>query len=53
MESFKMLELIEHIPKSDSFENNQSIVEMHSLLDVLKDRDVIVQASLYASIIGY
>ncbi|HDR4422240.1 TPA: DUF456 domain-containing protein [Bacillus cereus] len=51
MESYKMLESLKKIPKSAS--NNVSKEKMFSRLEALKDRDVVLQAGIYSSIIGY
>lgn len=53
MDSYKMLDLLKQIPKSDAFQTNISNEEMFSTLEILKDRDILVQAGIYSSIIGY
>lgn len=53
MESFKMLESLKQIPKSESTGSNLSKEGMFSSLEILKDRDVLVQAGIFSSIIGY
>ncbi|WP_251032416.1 hypothetical protein [Mesobacillus foraminis] len=53
MESFKMLATLEEIPKSETYQGNYSNEKTFSVLEELKDRDVIVQAGIYSSIIGY
>ncbi|WP_338472792.1 DUF456 domain-containing protein [Niallia sp. XMNu-256] len=53
MESYKMVDFLKQVPKSESYQNNISIEEMFSMLEELKDRDVMVQAGIYSSIIGY
>ncbi|MDE0583240.1 DUF456 domain-containing protein [Planococcus sp. A6] len=53
MESYKKLELLKQIPKSEALRSNLSKEEMYASLEVLKDRDVLVQASIYSSIVGY
>lgn len=53
MDSYNMLDSLKQIPKSESFQNDISMEEMYSKLEILKDRDVLVEAGMYSSIIGY
>ena len=45
--------VIKKIPKSASTSSDLSKEEMFSHLETLKDRDVVLQAGIYSSIIGY
>ncbi|MBJ8018705.1 DUF456 domain-containing protein [Bacillus cereus group sp. N34] len=53
MESYKMLGSLKKIPKSESTSSDLSKEEMFFHLETLKDRDVVLQAGIYSSIIGY
>lgn len=53
MKSYQMLESLKKIPKSASTSSDLSKEEMFSHLETLKDRDVVLQAGIYSSIIGY
>ncbi|WP_273834199.1 DUF456 domain-containing protein [Guptibacillus sedimenti] len=53
MKSYSLLNSLKEIPKVELTKRYKKNHEMISLLDSLKNKDVIVQSTIYSSIIGY